>query len=89
MTQKPVSSLPVNFLIWLVTYIINEIKETDVYSGGHTNISIIDQRGWKNISKETILKHYEDGIQRTCKGLSQLFKDSSSAERFLRDMFPR
>lgn len=62
-SQKPISSLPMDFLIWIVTYIINEIKETDVYSGGHTNISIINKYGWRNIPKETILKHYDDGIQ--------------------------
>ena len=66
-----------DFLIWIVTYIINEIKETDVYSGGHTNISIINKNGWRNIPKETILKHYDDGIQMICKGLSQSFKNKT------------
>ncbi|MGZ5549096.1 MAG: hypothetical protein ACXWFZ_14225, partial [Nitrososphaeraceae archaeon] len=88
-SQKPVSSLPMDFLIWIVTYIINEIKETDVYSGGHTNISIINKYGWQNIPKDTILKHYDDGIQMICKGLSQSFKNRNLAENFLHNMFPR
>ncbi len=68
--QQPISSIPLKFLVWLVTYVINEIKETDTYSGDHTDISIINKDGYLNISKDTILKHYEDCIQMICKGLS-------------------
>jgi 20S proteasome alpha/beta subunit len=60
--QQPISSIPLKFLLWVVTYVINEIKETYTYSGGHTDISIINKDGYLNISKDTILKHYDEGI---------------------------
>ena len=87
--QQPIASIPLKFLVWVVTYVINEIKETDTYSGGHTDISIINKDGYLNISKDTILKHYDEGIQMICKGLSQSFKNKTLAEKFLRGMFPR
>ena len=30
--QQPIASIPLKFLVWVVTYVINEIKETDTYS---------------------------------------------------------
>jgi 20S proteasome alpha/beta subunit len=62
----------VDVAIKFVSYYMNEIKTTDIGSGGSTRVSLLDQNGLHDLTNDEISKHHQEFIERLTKGLSQI-----------------
>ena len=51
--------LPVDGAISVSCYIINEVKESDIQSGGETKVMVIDSKGVKALSREEVQLNYD------------------------------
>lgn len=55
------------------SYVINEIKESDRYSGGSTLIGYIDNDGFQRLSEDKILSYHKTLVE----AMTTLFKEGA------------
>jgi hypothetical protein len=78
--DKKISEMSKEINVGIIMYLIDEAKEFDLYSGGDTQIGIIDNNGFKKIT----IKDQPDYYYRAIKYLCQLLeKDESEIKKFL------
>jgi 20S proteasome alpha/beta subunit len=86
---KTLADLPLNYNIWVGSYVINEIKEFDTYTGGSTKVGVIRNEGFIEIPDSKVLEYYNQVVDAIPKAVSDaLTKNKAATERMLKHQFP-
>ena len=71
--KKKISELPIEINVGIAMYAIGQSKKSDLYSGGDTQIGIIDINGFRKIIDDQPTYYYK-----TITCLSELLKEDES-----------
>ncbi|MER5175455.1 MAG: hypothetical protein ABJB76_08995 [Candidatus Nitrosocosmicus sp.] len=69
--DRRISELPIEVKIGIAMHVISRAKESDLFSGGNTQIGIIDNEGFRKISIDEQSSYY----YKTITSLSELLKE--------------
>lgn len=82
------SELDIDTTIEIALYIIDEVKNMDLLSGGNTQVVIIDNNGFKKIKVDQYPKFYNDMIDNLSDNLVKKISDSNKTRDTLKKIFP-
>lgn len=82
------SSLNVRDAIMFSSYIINEVKTSDRYSGGLTRIGVVDINGFRQLPESEVISNYNEFLDIITKGLGASLVGSVGGGDKLKRMFP-
>jgi 20S proteasome alpha/beta subunit len=73
--------MPVEGVVPMACVIINEVKESDSYSGGETKVVVVTSRGVNELLQQEVQKNYNTFLEVMAKGLAPTFKGQISEEQ--------
>lgn len=74
--------------IGIACYVINEVKNFDLFSGGDTQIVVIDKNGYNQISIDRQADYYEKMIENLSDSLSKELSSNGNIKKILRKIYP-
>ena len=74
--------------IYIACYVIDEVKNFDIQTGDNTPIVIIDNEGYKEISKEKQVESYNKMIDNLSNTLGIQLSDNRTASKILKEIMP-
>jgi 20S proteasome alpha/beta subunit len=86
--NKTLSDLSLSINLWIASYVISEIKDYDLQTGGKPKIALIHKNGFYQLSDNEILEYYNAVL----KQVQNLAPTIASDKRFgplIEKMFPR
>lgn len=72
----------------IACYVIDEVKNFDIQTGDNTPIVIIDNEGYKEISKEQQVESYNKMIDNLSNTLGIQLSDNRTASKILKEIMP-
>ncbi len=87
MDGKSLSDLDISYNIWIASYIINEVKAIELYTGGNTKVVIITNEGFQEIPNKIQRDFYEKTIRAISKVMEEKLSDEENKLDF-KNMFP-
>jgi 20S proteasome alpha/beta subunit len=88
MEGKSISDLEINYNIWIASYVINEVKAVEPYTGGNTRIVVIGDEGFQEIPDKIQHDFYENTITAISKVMEEKLSDSENKTNF-KTIFPK
>jgi 20S proteasome alpha/beta subunit len=86
--NKKLSDLTVEHNAGVAAYVINEVKQLDLETGGKIQIAIINRDGYKELSSEEQFKHYEAMTANLYSLLKENFSIKDKATKIFECLFP-
>jgi 20S proteasome alpha/beta subunit len=86
--NKKLSDLSIEHIIGIAAYVVNEVKQLDLETGGKIQIAIIDQDGYKELSSEEQSNHYQTMIDNLYSLLNENFSNKDKAMKMFECLFP-
>lgn len=86
--NKKLSDLSIEHIIGIASYVVNEVKQLDLETGGKIQIAILDQDGYKELSSEEQSKHYQTMIDNVYSLLNENFSNKDKATKMFECLFP-
>jgi 20S proteasome alpha/beta subunit len=86
--NKTLADLELGYNLWVASYVINEIKDFDNYSGGATKVTAIHANGFNELSDRKVLQFYNKAVS----GFSIALKNSfglKNRKNTIKRLFPR
>lgn len=86
--NKTLADLELGYNLWIASYVINEIKDFDSYSGGSTKVAAVHNNGFNEIPDEKVLQFYNQAVS----GFSNAIKNSFGLEirkNTIKKLFPK
>ncbi len=78
--ERQISDLTVEMNVGIVAHLISESKKYDLFSGGNTQIGIIDNNGFKGIIFDNHPEYYHTAVKEMAKFLK---KDENEVKKLL------
>ncbi|HSA75116.1 MAG TPA: hypothetical protein VLE21_02900 [Candidatus Nitrosocosmicus sp.] len=86
--NKKLSDLSVEHNIGVAAYVINEVKQLDLETGGKIQIAIVDRNGYIELSSEEQVKHYQVMTANLYDLLKENFSNKDKATKIFECLFP-
>lgn len=86
--NKKLSSAGVNYGIFIACYIINEIKNFDMQTGGSVNVAVIHKGQFLELSEKQVSKFYLDAVEAISKGMGQMTRNKD-IEKLFKAAYPK
>jgi 20S proteasome alpha/beta subunit len=83
-----VSDLSTENNVGIATYIINEIKQLDLETGGKTQIAIVDRDGYKELSYDEKNKCHQIMTDNLSSSLNEYFSNKDKTSEIIKWLFP-
>jgi 20S proteasome alpha/beta subunit len=82
------STVSVEDAIMFSSYVVNEVKTSDRYSGGMTKVAIIDSSGFRELSETEVSENYNKFLDIITNGLSRGLAESGLASDTFKKAYP-
>lgn len=86
--NKNLSDLPTENNVGIASYVINEVKQLDLETGGETQIAVINHDGYRELSYDDQIKCHQTMIDNLFSSLQENFSNSEKARDFISNLFP-
>lgn len=86
--NKNLSDLTTENNVGIASYVINEVKQLDLETGGETQIAVINHDGYRELSHGDQTKCHQIMIDNLFSSLQENFSNSEKAREFISDLFP-
>ena len=86
--NKKLSDFSIEHNIGVAAYVINEVKRLDLETGGKIQIAIVDRDGYKELSSEEQVKHYQVMTTNLYDLLKENFSNKDKATKIFECLFP-
>jgi 20S proteasome alpha/beta subunit len=86
--NKKLSHYFIEHNVGIAAYVINEVKQLDLETGGKTQIALVNCDGFKELSCEEQTKCYHVMIDNLLTSLNENFSDKEKATKIVRSFFP-
>lgn len=80
--------LSLSLLIGIALFVVEEVKGIDSFSGGDTQVAVIENNGYRKIPFDEYSQHYEKMIYSLSETLGKRLSDSSKDIDTLKKLFP-
>ncbi len=87
--KKKLSDLSTENNVGIASYVINEVKQLDLETGGKTQIAVINNDGYRELSHEDQIKCHQIMIDNLFSSLQENFSNSEKAREFICNLFPQ
>ncbi|CAN5891169.1 hypothetical protein BH23THE1_BH23THE1_25210 [soil metagenome] len=86
--NKRLSDLSIENNVGIAAYVINEVKQLDVETGGKTQIALVNSNGFKELSFEEQTKCYHVMTDNLLSSLNENFSNKDKTSKIVRCLFP-
>ena len=86
--NKKLSDLSTENNAGVASYVINEVKQLDLETGGKTQIAVIDHDGYRELSHNDQTKCHQTMIENLFSSLQGYFSNSEKARELICSIFP-
>jgi hypothetical protein len=80
--------MPVDGVVPIACFIINEVKESDSYSGGETKVVVVTSKGVTELLQQEVQKNYNTFLGVMANGLAPIFEGEISEEQ-IKKIWPK
>lgn len=86
--NKKLSDLSIEHIIGISAYVINEVKQLDLETGGKIQIAIVNRDGYKELSSAEQFKHYQTMTDNLSSLMNEYFCNPDKTPEIFRHIFP-
>jgi 20S proteasome alpha/beta subunit len=87
---KTLADTPLKFNEFIGSYVINEIKDFDTFTGGSTKVAVIDNEGFREIPDDEVSKKYSLMVDQLSNFFSSVLdKNNPTIKKIFKDIFPK
>ena len=87
--NKKLSDLTTENNAGIASYVINEVKQLDLETGGKTQIAVVNQDGYRELSHGDQIKCHQIMIDNLFSSMQENFSNSEKAREFISNLFPQ
>ena len=74
--------------VGIAAYIINEVKQLDLETGGKTQVSIVDRDGYRELSYDEQTKCHQMMTVNLFSSLNEYFSNKDKTSKIIKYLFP-
>jgi 20S proteasome alpha/beta subunit len=82
------SDLSTETIVGIVGYILNEVKQLDLETGGETQIAIVNHDGFRELSHNEQMKCHQIMTDNLFSSLNEYFSTNEKASKIIKHLFP-
>jgi 20S proteasome alpha/beta subunit len=86
---KTFSDLDLKYNLWIASYVINEVKAFDPYTGGDTKVVFVDEDGDNEMPHDKVSEYYHHTIDQIAGALSQFFDNNKAIVDIFKNWYPK
>ncbi len=86
--KKKLSDLSTENNVGIASYVINEVKQLDLETGGKTQIAVINNDGYRELFHNDQIECHQIMIDNLFSSLQENFSNSEKAREFICNIFP-
>jgi 20S proteasome alpha/beta subunit len=86
---KRLADLELRYNVWIASYVINEVKTFDPYTGGNTKVVFIDTKGYNEIPDEKVTQYYNYTVQQIGSSFASLLENDKEIVNLFKSWYPR
>jgi len=86
---KRLADLELRYNVWIASYVINEVKAFDPYTGGNTKVVFIDTKGYNEIPDEKVTQYYNYTVQQIGSSFASLLENDKEIVNLFKSWYPR
>lgn len=86
--NKRLSDLPTEYNVGIALYIINEVKQLDLETGGKTQIAVVNRDGYRELSYNDQIKCHQIMIDGLFSSLQENFSNNEKTRELISNLFP-
>lgn len=86
--NRKLSDLSTEDNVGIAAYIINEVKQLDLETGGKTQVSIVDREGYRELSYDEQAKCHQTMTSNLYSSLNEYFSNKDKTSKIIEYLFP-
>ena len=86
---KRLADLELRYNVWIASYVINEVKAFDPYTGGNTKVVFIDTKGYNEIPDEKVTQYYNYTVQQIGSSFASPLENDKEIVNLFKSWYPR
>jgi hypothetical protein len=86
--NRKLSDLSTENNVGIAAYIINEVKQLDLETGGKTQVAIVDHDGYRELSYDEQTKCHQMLTANLFSSLNEYFSSNEKTSKIIKNLFP-